>query len=101
VSLPDLAWQVLFGRFAWAVVAAAAVIGLWTWWRVPSRRAVGGVVLVSAGLMALPDAASPAHWLGLAFQWPSALCVALGALTLGARWRWGCTSPASGHAPPR
>ncbi|KQV96936.1 hypothetical protein [Rhizobacter sp. Root1221] len=87
MSLPDLAWQVLYGRFAWAIVAAAAAIGLWAWWQTPSRRTVGTILLLCAGSMALPGAASPAHWLGLAFQWPSALCVALSALTLGARWR--------------
>ncbi|MEH6435501.1 hypothetical protein [Massilia sp. DD77] len=73
MSLPDLTWQMVYGRLAWAIVLAtlltALVPGAWR----HSRR----LPLAALGLMALacllPGQSSPAWTLGLAFQYPSAL----------------------------
>ncbi len=86
MTLPELSLQVLYGRIAWAVVAAATLVGVWAWWRTPSRAVLASALLISCTAMALPGNASPAYWLVLAFQWPSALCAALSACTLVARW---------------
>nr|WP_315392795.1 hypothetical protein [uncultured Duganella sp.] len=93
MSLPDLALQIVYGRLAWALVAAAVVLALapallpalW-----PAGRARRTTALATAGavlLMALPGAASPAYWLILVFQYPSALLVGFSVVSLGARWR--------------
>lgn len=89
MQLPALEWQILYGRLAWAVVLAAAVVALLPLaWR---RRAVAtGVLAACAALMALPQEQSPAYWLVLAFQWPSAVLVGCCA------WRLG-----GGNAPAR
>ena len=114
MSLPDLALQIVYGRLAWALVAAAMLLAilpvlkpalLSTWLsklspKPPSvvavlrpRRSmanaafVPGVVLVMLVLMALPDAASPAYWLTLVFQYPSALLVGYSLVSLFARWQ--------------
>lgn len=99
-SLPALGWMQLWLRLGWAVVLAALVVGLWG---CLSRRR-GGVlpalgVRVSAALVLLvcllPQDASPAFWLGLAFQAPSLGAGVLAALVLarhgllGARWMAG------------
>lgn len=73
MSLPDLAWQVLYGQIAWGIVAAALVAAL-----LPKRLRLGpaATLLLLAGSVALhlvPGSASPAYWLGLAFQYPSAV----------------------------
>ena len=33
MSLPDLAWQIAYGRVAWGIVVAAMLVALW-----PSAR---------------------------------------------------------------
>lgn len=74
MHLPDLEWQILYGRLAWAVVLAAAVAALLPQaWR--HRAASLGVLAACAALAALPGDDSPAYWLVLAFQWPSAVLV--------------------------
>lgn len=75
MSLPDLAWQIVYGRLAWAVVLAAAVFALLPLaWRRSPRLPV--LLLAASGVAcALPGQASPAWSLGLAFQYPSGLLV--------------------------
>ncbi len=73
MSLPDLAWQVLYGQLAWGIVATAVIVFL-----LPRRLRLGPAarLMLLAGSVALhlvPGAASPAYWLGLAFQYPSAV----------------------------
>ncbi|MEY4562860.1 MAG: hypothetical protein RLZZ618_2137 [Pseudomonadota bacterium] len=86
MSLPDLAWQMIYARLAWTLVLAATAVGLWSWWRVPSRGVVAAAFGLSAVAVWLPGPASVAHWLGLAFQMPSGLLTACCVLTLGAGW---------------
>ncbi|MCD2519052.1 hypothetical protein LQ564_22375 [Massilia sp. G4R7] len=85
--LPELSWQFLYGRLAWAVVLAALVASAWpSAWRL-SRRALGAIVGASSVLMALPGAASGAWHLALAFQYPSGLLLGLSVAGLLRRWR--------------
>ena len=89
MQLPELEWQILYGRLAWAVVLAAAVVALLPLaWR--RRTVVLGVLAACGGLMALPHDNSPAYWLVLAFQWPSAVLAGC------CLWRLG-----AGNSPPR
>ncbi|HEY1044633.1 MAG TPA: hypothetical protein VGE60_12295 [Telluria sp.] len=72
MHLPELEWQLLYGRLAWAVVLAAVVAALLpAAWR--SRTPAAGLLAVCAALIALPQEYSPAYWLVLAFQAPSAV----------------------------
>jgi hypothetical protein len=114
MSLPDLALQIVYGRLAWALVAAAMLLAilpvlkpalLSSWLSKlspkpspavfalrPRRSMVNaafapGVVIAAVVLMALPDAASPAYWLTLVFQYPSALLVGFSLVSLHARWQ--------------
>ena len=86
MTLPDPASQWLFSRIAWALVLAAVVIGLAS--RRPGfpRRGMACLAIVAAAAQALPGPWAPAYWLGLAFQSPSALTVALCALMLRRHW---------------
>jgi len=87
--LPELDLQLVYGKLAWTVVLAAVATALWPRaWTVP-RRALGCVTGALAALMLLPGAASPAYWLALAFQWPSALLVGLCLVSLASVWRGG------------
>lgn len=87
MSLPDLAWQIAYGRLAWGVVIAAMLVALWPAARRLPRPAFGAVLAALALLMALPGEASPAYWLGLAFQYPSGMLLGLCLLGLHARWQ--------------
>ena len=94
MSLPELTWQIVYGRLAWALVIAALVCTLWPpAWRLP-RRTAAALLLATAALQALPGAASPAYWLGLAFQWPSAALALLCALKLYRTWQGDGRQPA-------
>jgi len=85
--LPELSWQFLYSRLAWAVVLAALVVSVWPpAWRLP-RRALAAIVAGSCVLMALPGSASGAWHLALAFQYPSGLLLGLCAAALLRRWR--------------
>ena len=90
MNLPDLAWQAVYGSIAWGLVLAAVVVALVVARvardRPLSRSALVLIGLACLGLQALPGALAPAHWLGLAFQWPSALLLGLCLLSLLARW---------------
>lgn len=94
MNLPELAWQAVYGSLAWGIVLAAVVVALVARHRPPARSALVLIGLACLGLQALPGALAPAHWLALAFQWPSTLLLGLCLLSLLARW-----SPAV-PAPP-
>lgn len=77
MSLPELGWQIIYGRLAWAIVLAALITTLWPRSWLLSRRAVIFLLVGTAALQMLPEEASMAYWLGLTFQWPSGVFVAL------------------------
>jgi hypothetical protein len=92
MSLPDLALQIIYGRLAWALVAAAVLLALLPRFmpgRFPTvgRRLIATVVGVMVALMALPGAASPAYSLILVFQYPSGLMLGCCVVSLVARWQ--------------
>jgi hypothetical protein len=87
MSLPDLAWQIAYGRLAWGIVVAAMLVALWPAARRLPRAALAAVLAATTLSMALPGEASPAYWLGLAFQYPSGMLVGLCLLALRARWQ--------------
>lgn len=111
MSLPDLALQIVYGRLAWALVAAAMLLAILPaafskisgTWNIAkpftasqaaygvdaidrARRAIVIAVTALVILMALPGAASPAYWLTLVFQYPSGLLVGFSVVSLYARW---------------
>ncbi|MFC5479732.1 hypothetical protein [Massilia suwonensis] len=87
MSLPELGFQIVYGRLAWGIVLLALLVSLIpAGWR-PGRRVLGAMAAVVALLMALPGSLSPAHGLGLAFQYPSGLLVGCCLLGLHAHWR--------------
>jgi hypothetical protein len=112
MSLPDLALQIIYGRLAWALLAAALLLAVWPalWPRIAARlpagsvpavvttlvtavfpdagrRTIAIVVAASLALMALPGSASPAYWLTLVFQYPSGLLLGCSLVSLCARWQ--------------
>jgi hypothetical protein len=108
MSLPDLALQIVYGRLAWALLAAALLLAVWPalWPRIAAklpagsvpalvtavfpdagRRTITIVVAAAMALMALPGAASPAYWLTLVFQYPSGLLLGCSLVSLSARWK--------------
>jgi hypothetical protein len=102
MSLPDLTWQMIYGRLAWAIVLATVLIVLvpGTWRH--SRRLPLAALGVMAVLAVLPGQASPAWTLGLAFQYPSGLLTACCLLKLLDRRRGVrtvCVLPAGLAAP--
>lgn len=98
MALPELSWQFVYARVAWALILAALVAGAWpTSWRLP-RPALAAIGAACLLLMALPGAASPAWHLGLAFQYPSGLLAALCLVRLHGRWR-GAPGGAAGAMP--
>ncbi|WP_151636229.1 hypothetical protein [Noviherbaspirillum aerium] len=87
MTLPELEWQIIYGRCAWAIVTAALAVSLWPRaWKL-SRIGILIILAGAAALKALPDDASPAYWLGLAFQWPSAALVGLCLVKLHFAWQ--------------
>lgn len=87
MTLPELDWQIVYGRLAWGVALASAVLWLLPRaWRAP-RGAIAGVLAASLLLNLLPGAASPAYWLGLAMQLPSGLLFGLCSAQLWRAWR--------------
>ena len=87
MSLPELSWQIVYGRLAWGIVLATIACAIWPRaWQL-SRGKAGALLGGGALLLALPGAASPVYWLGLAFQWPSALLLGLCMVRLHAAWR--------------
>jgi len=81
MNLPELEWQIIYGRLAWAAVLVTILAALLSsaW---PHSRRMPGAAMAMLGisvvvLSMLPGEASPAYWLGLAFHWPSGLLVGL------------------------
>ncbi|NGZ85289.1 hypothetical protein [Duganella aceris] len=92
MSLPDLALQIIYGRLAWALVAAAVLLALLPvalpkLIPAPRRRTIALTVAAMAALMALPGAASPAYSLILVFQYPSGLLLGCCMVSLWTRWQ--------------
>jgi hypothetical protein len=92
MSLPDLALQIIYGRLAWALVAAAVLLALLPIvlpkrFPVLRRRTIALTVAAMAALMALPGAASPAYSLILVFQYPSGLMLGCCMVSLWTRWQ--------------
>ncbi|MET0981412.1 MAG: hypothetical protein ABWY02_04885 [Telluria sp.] len=100
MSLPDLAWQIVYGRLAWAIVVTAMLVALWPAARRLPRAALAAVLTASVLSMALPGEASPAWWLGLGFQYPSGVLVGLCLLGLRARWQGEQTGAQAGDFMP-
>ena len=90
--LPSLAVTRIAFPFAWAVVLGCAALGLAGRWSWPYRWGLCAGVM---GWTLLAGVLSPAHWLGLAFQSPSAMSVFIG---LG--WLAGQGCRARGAAVP-
>jgi len=87
--LPALAVQQIWLRLGWAVVLAWLALNcVGRWWPGAQRDGrKGAVVAVIVGLWTcVPGTATPAYWLGLAFQAPSAVTVMLCLGLLGRRW---------------
>jgi len=89
MNLPDLALQIVYGRLAWALVAAALLLSLLSlvFNQDLSRRTVAATVAALVALMLLPGEASPAYWLALGFQYPSGLLVGCSVVALYGRWQ--------------
>ena len=94
MSLPELEWQIIYGRFAWAVVLAASATALWPRaWRL-SRTGVFLLLACALLLQVLPNAISLTYWLGLVFQWPSGVLVGLCLVRLHSAWHGKPDNPA-------
>lgn len=87
MSLPELDLQILYGRVAWAIVLAALFSALWARARPLPRMVQGLIAAGAAALVVLPGEGSAAFWLGLAFQWPSALLAGLCLARLYFAWQ--------------
>jgi hypothetical protein len=96
MSLPDLALQIVYGRLAWGLVAAAMLLAalptmlprlLPTVSPALTRRSQATIVAAVLALMLLPGAASPAYWLILVFQYPSGILLGCSLVSLYARWQ--------------
>lgn len=82
MSLPELEWQFVYARLAWAAVLAGLIASLLpSAWR-RSGAAMGALLVAMTAWAALPGELSVAYWLVLAFQWPSALLAGLCVLRL-------------------
>ena len=77
MHLPELELQFIYARLAWGVVLATLLVALWPRRMALSRSVVAVIAVGMIALQALPGEASPAYWLGLAFQWPSGLLTGL------------------------
>lgn len=84
MNLPSLDLQLVYGPLAWGLVLAACGVAVLTRKRpFPARLAVAWVVIAFAAC-AWPGPRSPAYWLALVFQFPSAALVAFCAITIHA-----------------
>ena len=86
MDLPALDLQFSYGRLAWTFVIATVVAGLLPAAVRRSRPVICGLLLATAALMALPNGASPAYWLILAFQLPSGVLLGICLLKLTTAW---------------
>lgn len=87
MSLPELEWQFIYGRIAWACVLAGALVGLLGNRHRFTRRQLLVLLAGSGILQALPGEYSLAYWLGLAFQMPSGLLAGLCLVRLYVAWQ--------------
>jgi hypothetical protein len=87
MNLPDLDFQLFYGRLSWALVLASLLCACWPRAWPLSRVKLAAVALGAVVLQFLPGQGSPAYWLGLAFQWPSALLVGLSLVKLHFAWQ--------------
>jgi hypothetical protein len=87
MTLPELSWQIIYGRLAWAIVAVTLVSALWPARLQLSRGTLGALLLGGLLLAVLPGSASLAYWLGLAIQWPSGLLAGLCMVKLVLAWQ--------------
>lgn len=94
MTLPELGQQIVWARLAWGVVGAALLLSL-----LPLRgtKPRAAVALLALAAMWLPGPASPAWWLGLAFQQPSGLFAALCGVSV---WKRFVDRPAQQTLPP-
>lgn len=93
MSLPDLAWQIAYGRLGWGIVLASVLVALWPAGKPLPRAARGAALAGFALVVLLPGAASPAYWLALAMQYPSGMLLGLCLLGLRARWQGQAAGP--------
>lgn len=77
MHLPELGLQLFYGRLAWGVVLATLIVALWPRRYALSRGNTACILIGAIALQALAGEASPAYWLGLAWQWPSGLLLTL------------------------
>ena len=87
MSLPELEWQILYGRLGWAIVLTALATAVWPRsWQL-SRGTVALLLICAVGLQVLPGEASLTYWIGLAFQMPSGFLVGLCLVRLYSAWQ--------------
>jgi len=87
MTLPEMTWQIIYGRLAWAIVAVTLIAALWpARWQL-GRKMTGALLLGGVALAVLPGQASLAYWLGLAVQWPSGLLTGLCVVKLVLAWQ--------------
>lgn len=100
MNLPGPTAQAVYLDVGWAIVAAALVLALLG--RRGARPGVALGVCVAAAIgVSLPAHWSASFWLGMAFQYPSLMLVALAALQLLHRLRAaGDTAPGPAPMPP-
>ena len=94
MTLPELELQFAYARLAWGAVLAALIVCAALGARRFGSLRLAGAIGLTMGVMWLPGQASPAHWLGLAFQSPSALLTALCVAALVRRARHAAPNPA-------
>ena len=108
MTLPDLAVQIVYARLGWGMVCAALLVAALRRHSIGKRWQAGLMAVLAFAVMWLPGPVSPAYWLGLVFQFPSAALVAVCAVSvsrpgLPARpaptsWRIGAIVLAAGGA---
>lgn len=89
MTLPELSQQFVWARLAWGMVAGALLLSMLPLRGARARGAGGvgvGVGVAAMASMWLPGPASPAWWLGLAFQQPSGLLAMLCGVSVGLRF---------------
>lgn len=90
MNLPGVAGQAIYLDASWAVVLAALALALLASTRPEvGRRGAIAVCLLAALSMFLPGPLSPSHWLGMVFQYPSAVLAGLCGWSIVRRLRGG------------
>jgi len=99
VNLPGPSAQALYLDAGWAIVLAALALAL-LGRRGAGPRATLAACVGAAVAVSLPAPWSPSFWLGMAFQYPSLMLVALAALGLLRRLRPAAAARATPDAAP-